>query len=560
MRASQIIVVILIVMMLGFGAVGAYFIYKTTQVVKLLPWLSEELSGKPVLTMGTLSIEPGQVFMVTGDKQGWQIVEKDSKLYEHLVLDNIDLRPNDVIAPHLWDVYLDGDYDSIVVSDVDLLHFSSPMSIAVRLKFVADAPARENTIVWMEREYILSSTVKTTGSVGIAIKCWNGSTWEQYPLATSDVYNIDTWYDILAIYDGGKKIYVDGTLVAERSEMENITQSTGPFYIAKYTYRPFKGKISYVIKFDADISQYLQQLTNNIIIVKPKFLMDPTFYNGSDYIDIVNSIVGEPYGGVIRIPAEETWLWLIQSLKSDNKLHFMWFPEGSIIQIKDQNGNVIKKFTVDGDPINEDSQIEDYTISLDTDVLPQVTVEAWIPAFKVRVYAPYGSTVQIVDESGVIIGEAKVNSNYVDIPISKPINGQIIILAQDIAEEELDVLTELNSSILTVKVLDNGNPVPGVLVRVADPAGVVIFADTTDQSGTVQYEIDRPLPEATIEVSGIWKYKLVYQSTTIQLSANVTTSNVNNTEQLKLILIGFVVIVMIATVIIFSTRGIKVRV
>jgi hypothetical protein len=242
-------------------------------------------------------------------------------------------------------------------------------------------------------------------------------------------------------------------------------------------------------------------------------------------------------------------------------LHFKYFPKGTIIQIKDSNGNIIRKFTIDGISINLDDQIEDYTINLNTDLIAQGTIEAWVPSQKVRVYGPYGATIQILDANGIVVGEAKVSANgYVDIPLTETVaNGQIIVQADDIYSGSFDIQADLNNNVLDVKIFENNIPIPGLLVRVADPSGVVIASGITDQSGSFEAEIDHPLPSATIEVSGIWNYKLVYQSQEFTFSSEASTTTSTSSEQIKLLLLGAFVIVLIAAIIVFTTRGIRVR-
>ena len=105
---------ILILLILGMAAVSTYYLYKTTQQFKLLPFLAEEIGPYPVLTKATIGeLKPGMVYLCAGDKSGWQIKEKDTALYEKLTLSSVDLGPNDVIAPHLWDWWLDGQDDYV---------------------------------------------------------------------------------------------------------------------------------------------------------------------------------------------------------------------------------------------------------------------------------------------------------------------------------------------------------------------------------------------------------------------------------------------------------------
>ena len=72
------------------------------------------------------------------------------------------------------------------------------------------------------------------------------------------------------------------------------------------------GYISYVVIWDKKVSEQAQ---TRVIADKPILFLDPTMYNGSVYINMLgeNAI---PYN-VIRLPDEQTWLWLVKSLAND---------------------------------------------------------------------------------------------------------------------------------------------------------------------------------------------------------------------------------------------------
>ncbi|AQQ75453.1 hypothetical protein JdFRA1000001_20c [uncultured archaeal virus] len=581
-NVNTVLLVIILLILVG-GALGLYMFYRNVASIKLLPWLSTEIGDKPVLTLATLStIEPGQVYQVVADKQGWQVKLKDTQLYEYLKLENIDLRPNDVIAPHLYDFYVSALYDYVRYDktvSIDTTTTPWYWTIVTTFKvndYVTDVEAgfsyAIHTIAGFTDHWGGSVSFRTDETYGHIKK---PSLWI---INTEFIFGDADYNDWITISGARKVIDANNTVGKATINGVSYTEISGSNTANAYAYTASKyvhvgeittyhatdwvGRIAYAAFYlEYNDVEYYNEVQSRVLGSALFALADPTFYNGSSYF-LHDGTPGTPNNNIIRIPAEQTWMWFISSLASDNKLHFKWFPEGSIIQIKDQNGNVLRKFTVSGSPVNDDEQIEDYSIDLNTDLVSQATIEAWVPSQKVRVYGPYGATIQIVDANGIVVGEAKIGSEgYVDIPIMESVaNGQVIVQADSKASNNLDILAELNGNMLKVTVLDQGTPVPDLLVRVADPSGVVIASNTTDQSGSIEVNVDRPLPEATIEVSGIWNYQLVYQKQDIQLQNTVPAeTSTSSSEQTKLLLLGAFLVVMIIAVILFTTKGIRVR-
>lgn len=485
---------------------------------------------------------------MVGDKQGWQITKKDTKLYEKLMLSKVDINVGDVIIPHIFDYYSDTDQNimfDLPDKSIDKVYIAG-YGKGIFVSGTRPTYVRASLSSGYVRIYLWSGDAPYA-----AFQANNGTAGDTLGLFP----NIDAreWHEFAALFDlpHSKVIgYIDGA----ESSTGNLTAKYD-LTVASVVYKSYKGWMAY-----GYVAKNVPSEGAGAHILQSEMLslFEPTAYNGTYYIDIISKVTASGEG--IRIPTENPFLWLVKSLENDNKLHFKWFLTGTIIKIKDSSGNIIREFTIDGTPANSDDQIEDYAVALDITAVSSATVEAYVPSFKVRVYAPYGSIVQIVDNEGNIVGEGKCTGEYVDIMLSKEVdNGQILILADTKLSKELDVSTSLNGNNLIVNVFDDGSPVPDMLVRVADSAGVVVASGLTDQSGQVEFELNTPLPEATIEVSGIWQYKLVYQTETIQLSNNVNVGNSGGSEQTRLLLLGLGIIAMIAAIIVFSTKGIKVR-
>ena len=326
-----------------------------------------------------------------------------------------------------------------------------------------------------------------------------------------------------------------------------------------------KGKVSYVAIWQNKLldNTSISAIYNNHTINSQNLavLMDPTFFNGTDYIDLVSNAVGVPYGGVSKIPAEHKWLWFIKSLATDNKVHFKWFPEGTIIRILDSSGNVIREFTITGEHAGNTTQVLDYTISLSATTVPDVTIEAYIPAQEIRVYGPPGAMVEIAS-NGVVYGTKEIPYyGYVDLNLTEPLDNAYIILYADDKADNVNIdLKDLGGGKYKVTVSNSkGIVLPNMLVLLRDPSNAVVAYGVTDDSGTVTLDVGHPLPSVTVEVHGIFEDKL-YQASkefTLATTENAQVGNVQTSEPSSLTryaLVGLGAFIIIVAVVIVATR------
>jgi len=564
--------IIIALLLLGMAALGTYIIYEKNRPhaggIPLPPWqLSEEIGPYPVLTKCTFGkLTPGQVYQVVADKQGWQIREKDAALYEKLVLNNVDLQVNDVVAPILWDWYFDGVDDYVDFGSPSTSTSSGFTSIA-RAKIVyADISVYPRLIHFRGVKHYQANP---NGYLALISEVHNSSTDEKRDFSIVNNLERNTWVEsAYSVYKSDE--YWTSTYVVKDGESGTVTSSYSVSYYDEvlqepsglnipHNYNAIRGYLSYWILYTQPITSMYDIIDNHVVSIKPALFISATFTNGTHYIDIVSGAIGTPNGGVVRIPAEQTFLWLIKQLKTDNKLHLMWFPAGSIIRIKDSNGNLIKEFTITGNAVNEDGQVEDYAIDLNADVIAGASIEAYVPSMKIRVYGPYGSIVKIVGSDGTIYAEGEISGDYVDLVLQHTLeNADIVISASDYKENSLDIqVVERNDGTIEITVMDDkGVLIPGILVRVADPSGVVFYSALTGQDGKVSFKPNRPLPEATIEASGIWQGTIHYTSKTVQLSVEQieapqpSTSN----ELMQWIALGLGIIVIAAFLMLIMSK------
>ena len=572
-KANMAILLIIMIIM-GMIAITTYYVYRTvTTPFHILP-LTEEIGDKPILvTLQFGAIKPGQVYELAPDKQGWQIKEKDTRLYEKLELTNIDLSVNDVVAPDLWDWYFDGEDDYILydwpdttlpasgvyewcVVDKVVSDGQSPNGLGdntggwwwIALMFVGDINifklTEEHSYSNYDERNTLAYMTNTTGEPAIiaSIKTSNGYTREW-------AY---TWTEKKAVFtvSNGELAYTVKRLDTSETITKTVTGDTSQWTSIDYKSLQISQSASSEYKKPSVLVAYAYLKNDQYL-----FIVDATFYNGTHYFDLINGYAGTSYGGVTRVPAENPHLWLVKNLESDNKLHFMYFPEGTIVRIKDSSGNVIREFIISGAKAGNTSQVLDYSISLDTTTLVGASVEAFVPSMKVRVYAPSSSYVAILGEDGTKYGEYVVGADgYVDIPLTNPLKNAYIVVY---ADQELDTglnidVKDLGGGKLEVKIYnDKGVLIPGLLVRLVDPANVVLDYGVTDESGTVELDAGRPLPEATILVDGVWDGTIYRLSKTVSLAESMSGEEQGSTTSLssntyKYLLLGLFLIIVLA--------------
>ena len=181
------------------------------------------------------------------------------------------------------------------------------------------------------------------------------------------------WHYLAMIYDNNTVTgYVDTT-----SQNSSATQSL--FLTGSATWRVgYSGGFApavYLHAYVAYVRMYNRVLSNAEItdrhIVNSselKLFLDPTFYNGTTYLDLSPyGNDGTPYGGVARVRANNTWLWVVENARSDSYIHLEWFPVDSKLYFY-QNNELVK--TVD---VNSNNM----TLSL---LAGNYTVRAYIPA------------------------------------------------------------------------------------------------------------------------------------------------------------------------------------
>jgi len=266
-----------------------------------------------------------------------------------LVLRNVSLAGGDTIAPHLYDWNFDGVDDHIAGSGLSL---DNTFSVAARFRSTTDLTTTLYRGLVRSGIYSIDGFHLFTGYYAERIDTYVHLD-SKYKLSVNFLGEGMEWHEVTLVLNATHWIgYLDGnyysTVTVNGSYVNNpdyvIGQSgLGDSYwqgLISYTY------ITNTPLTDTKISQaYSQHIVNASGLV---LFLDPTFWNGTVYVDLSgNGNDGTPYGGVARVPANQSWLWLVKGLRQDGLVHLEWFPVGTLVRFKDPaTGSVVREVFV----------------------------------------------------------------------------------------------------------------------------------------------------------------------------------------------------------------------
>jgi len=282
---------------------------------------------------------------------------------------NLTISPGDAIAPHLYTWFHDGVNKYVVVSN--FIVNSQPFAIVMSVrKLVQRYAADYEMLIRKDGSYWFgefSITLEPNGGSYFRIQYVGSST----EAGVATIYLEDLrWHDIVAMYDGATiYFYVDASLRSSRTLGVTRYITTSPLYIGRdgggSAHYPFM--VSQVLIYARNISRteinnlYTYKIVNTSGLA---LFLDPTFYNGTHYIDLSgNNNHGIGYNGITRAVDSRTWLYLIKRRFSDSYVHFMFFPLNSVVYIYDSSGNLVTSFMIRGSA-NVAGLVQDYPISL----------------------------------------------------------------------------------------------------------------------------------------------------------------------------------------------------
>jgi len=257
---------------------------------------------------------------------------------------SVSIEPGDVLAPHLYTWYFDwGQY--IQVSNPNMLPINcsgSPLVIVSKVLLSAAATGGTPRIV---------TIIANNGYTGIYFSTYGTAVFTVHRtysdgryITASIPYSLGSWALVRGAVNYSAMTISIVDLVSGASASNNIYDTLGSVsYISiaspETSANQFRGYISFVaLGYGMSFAVY----GNAFIISNASMLLDPTFFNGTHYIDLSgNNNNGVPYGGVQRVPDNSTWIWVIKGLYSDNYVHLLYFPYYTVVKFKDQNGNVV---------------------------------------------------------------------------------------------------------------------------------------------------------------------------------------------------------------------------
>jgi len=249
---------------------------------------------------------------------------------ERITLENVRFYEGDVVTPHLYSwrfdgsKYLEVSYQSIFNSSIVSIGSGFNTSIS-------------SFPILYHRQYTLE-----VYNGRLVFRYYNVSNWVSYiednqNIYLGNIYNVSIYYNTSFI-----KFYVNNELVSEWSgSFQDLPSSTDSIYIGYNTSDYFNGDLDYIIlcqDYNLHESGYILNLTHPILF------LDPTFYNGSSYVDLYYEFPAS--GDVERIESSGKWIWIARNGESDQYIHFKYFPINTTLSILLRNG-VMKVWTVD---------------------------------------------------------------------------------------------------------------------------------------------------------------------------------------------------------------------
>ncbi len=280
--------------------------------------------------------------------------------------------PNTAIAPHLYDWSFDGVDDYVEVPDSPSLN-PSQLTIEVLIRgYVEPSGDKTEAVIAKRAQYGIYWDHTEHKTLGFFIR--------DTSLIFHDVVHpskpaVNTWLHYIGAFDGRYlKLYENGELInIYDTGGVTITTTTNGVGIgdnlAGTQYCQMDIALARIynraLTEDEIVNAYNSHVVNASGLV---LFLDPTFYNGTHYLDLSgNDNHGTPYGGVKRVEAEKKWLWVVYNLSyiSDGKVHLMYFPVGWVVRFK-YGGEVVKEVNITSDDVVVDGLVlpAEYTVEV----------------------------------------------------------------------------------------------------------------------------------------------------------------------------------------------------
>ena len=286
-----------------------------------------------------------------------------------LKANNVTLGGNDVITWHCCDWFFDGQDDYIEVphsdalipqNELTLIVRSYPLSPDLDMKLVGKSPTGAGYVLGHANNHMYPEVWDTAGS---------------HYTFTAGTIPSNAWSMLTITWKTGGRFrgYINTSLVADINASSNpIGYTDTPFVIGAAPWHPpdlaYHGYIASVLLFGRELGgDEISTIYSSKIIDADKLMLflDPTFYNGSSYVDLSgHNSNGIPYGGLQRVPSNYTWLWIVKGLTSDGKLHLKFFPPSTVIEFYNTKTGAFYESVIVNGSANGAGLIEDFAASL----------------------------------------------------------------------------------------------------------------------------------------------------------------------------------------------------
>jgi len=243
------------------------------------------------------------------------------------------LKPGDIVVPHLYNWYFDGQDDYIVGT------YALDLKTITILEWVKHLEYEGENWVFRWAGGYRQFGYPYWGSVDKVRMIFNCETTDGWKSIVSAYHSADlgTWHQAGVIFDSDTKylgFVLDGKTFQETTLPYTLTERSGTWTINQGVggIKDLQGFIASVLVYNRVLSGSEIERNYNDRVVNAGGLvlfLDPTFYNGTHYLDLSGyGNHGVPYG-VERVEADKKWLWVVRNYTGQPYILLKSFNENS---------------------------------------------------------------------------------------------------------------------------------------------------------------------------------------------------------------------------------------
>jgi len=347
-----------------------------------------------------------------------------STLPNTIIYQRMVIEPNDILVPHLYDWYFDGGgyivYDNLPYGGINV---SKTGTVVIRFndveyttwqKFVSHSNYFNGTF------YDSFLTVGEGSDNDYYIQVVTGTTMDFQDIGYFDnigmPFNYGSWGELAFSVDVslGKAWYFanDGRVwhreIVPGFHYGWLLGGINRIYVATGWGGSWKGYISYVA---ASWSvNWTAPFIRTLNVRDVLYLLDPTFFNGSTYIDLVTSTMGVPHGNVYRIDAQDKWIWQVKGFYSDGLVHLRFFKGFYIWFINSDSNTLVKYVYVSSDDVAIDLPAGTYDVYVTTEPCLIITIPTALQTITITTVQPVIQISSVIIEKSYTVTITKTSS------------------------------------------------------------------------------------------------------------------------------------------------------